>query len=335
MGAVGESIVGRTFRSTIEVPRLLPASCRRKAGRGVSGELCQEFTTTDLFRFAPYTRATQIGRTNPMTQTLRPLLRRLLSGIVAPALVVALLIPPPAQAQITANIEPFSLGMQKTGWNVKVGANFTMEANDTVLLAIDLDPRVDYVRGKNSVTIVGNAGFTERAGSTVRNQFLLHTRYLRAVGSKTSAEVFTRARRDEFALINSRLSTGTGLRFEITNTEEAATYAGVSLGFQRERLDLGSDADHPTSLNDPRAFGYLAYRQKITDNTTLLNQVRTGLRLGGDFEDVRLTNSATLEVGISENVSLTATFGFGLDSKPPGDQPDVSMSLTNGLTVSL
>jgi len=270
-----------------------------------------------------------------MIQTLKSTFRRLFPGTITLGLVVAVLLPHPGAAQVTANIEPFSLGMQETGWDASVGANFTMEANDTVLLAIDLDPRLDYVRGKNSVTVVGGAGFTERAGTTVRNQFLLHTRYLRAVGSGVSAEVFTRAQRNEFALINSRLSAATGLRFEVTNTEETATYMGLSLGFQRERLDVSPDAAHPDALDDARGFGYLAYRQEITDNTTLLNTLRTGLRLGGDFDDVRLTNSATLEVEISDNVSLTATFGVNLDSDPPGDQPDVSMSLTNGLSVSL
>ena len=270
-----------------------------------------------------------------MTPTLKSLLRRSFLGMAVLGMAAALLLPRSTAAQVTANIEPFSLGMQKTGWNAQVGANFTMQANETVLLAIDLDPRVDYVRGKNSVTVVGNAGFTERAGTTVRNQFLLHSRYIRAIGSATGAEVFTRARRNEFALINSRLSTGAGLRFEVVNTEGTATYVGASLGFQRERLDLDPDADHPASLDDPRGFGYLAYRQEITDNTTLLNQFRTGLRLAEDFDDVRLTNSATFEVEVSENVSLTATFGVNLDSDPPGNQPDVSMSLTNGLSVSL
>ena len=148
-----------------------------------------------------------------MIRTLKSYLRRFLLAALSLGLGVVLFCPPPAAAQITASIEPFSLGMQEAGWKARVGANFTMEANETVLLAIDLDPRIDYVRGKNSVTVVGNAGFTERGGTTVRNQFLFHTRYLRAVGPRTSTEVFTRARRDRFALINSRLSSGVGLRF--------------------------------------------------------------------------------------------------------------------------
>ena len=270
-----------------------------------------------------------------MMQTLRATIRRVSLSLFVFGLGTALLCPLPAAAQITANIEPFSLGQREEGTNTTVGANFTMEANDTVLLEIDLDPRLDYVQGANSVTVVGNVGFSERAGTTIRNQFLVHTRYLRDVGSGVSAEVFTRALRNEFSLINSQVSSGVGLRFEITNSEETSTYAGISGGFQSERLDLDSGADHPNALDDPRGFGYLAYRQQITENTTLLNTLRTGLRLADDLNDVLLTNSATLEVGVSDNVSLTATFGVELDSQPPGNQPDVSMSLTNGLSVSL
>jgi len=270
-----------------------------------------------------------------MMQTFRATIRFVSLSLLALGLGASLLGPLSAAAQITANIEPFSLGQQEEGTNATLGANFTMEANDTVLLAIDLDPRIDHVQGPNSVTVVGNVGFSERAGTTIRNQFLVHTRYLRDVGSGVSAEVFTRALRNEFALINSQVSSGVGLRFEVTNTEETATYAGILGGFQSERLDVDASADHPDALDDPRGFGYLAYRQQITENTTLLNTLRTGLRLADDLNDVLLTNSATLEVGVSDNVSLTATFGVELDSQPPGDQPDVSMSLTNGLSVSL
>ncbi len=270
-----------------------------------------------------------------MINVLACYLRRLLLGIAGLGLFAACGLPHSSMAQVTANVEPFSLGQQEPGWDAQVGADFKMEANETVLLSIDLSPRIDYVRGANSVTVVGEAGFTERAGTTVRNKFLLHSRYLRELGLGVRGEVFTRILRDEFSLVNSRFSVGIGPRFEIVNTEETATYAGIQGGFQSERLDLDASAEHPRTLDDARAFGYLAYRQQITDNTTLLNTLRTGVRLAGDLDDVRLTNSATMEVEVSENVSLNASFDVQLDSDPPGDQPDVSMSITNGLTVSL
>lgn len=241
----------------------------------------------------------------------------------------------PASALAQVNIEPFSLGREYTGLEAKVGANFKMETNETVLLEIDLSPRVDYVRGKNSVSVVGNLGFSERAGTTFRSVYLLHTRYLLELGSTLSAEFFARTQRDEFALLSNRVSSGAGLRFEVVAEDEAATYTGFSFGFERERWEVEPSNRHPETLSDPRAFGYLAYRLQISENATLLNTLNASLRLGGDLEDGRITDTATLDVGISDRVSLQATFALSFDTRPPEPQPEMSLALTNGLTVSL
>jgi hypothetical protein len=239
----------------------------------------------------------------------------------------------PAAAQV--NIEPFTLGREQVGWDAKIGANFKLEADETVLLEIDLSPRVDFSRGENSVTVAGNLGFSERAGTTFRSLYLLHTRYLREIDSTLSAEVFGRVQRDEFAKLSNRVSSGAGLRFEIAADEASATYAGFSLGFEREEWAVEPADRHPRTLSDPRTFGYLAYRIQITDNTTLLNTLSTSLRLNGDLQDGRIADTATMEVGISERVALQVTFGLEYDSRPPRSQPQVSMALTNGLTVTL
>lgn len=241
--------------------------------------------------------------------------------------------PCPTAAQV--NIEPFTLGSEQPGWDAKVGANFKLEANETVLLEIDLSPRVGFSRGQNSVTVVGNLGFSERAGTTFRSLYLLHSRYLREIDSTLSAEVFGRVQRDEFAKLNNRVSSGVGLRLEIAADEESATYAGVSLGFEREEWSVEPADRHPRTLTDPRSFGYLAYRVQITENTSLLNTLSASLRLNGNLRDGRIADTATMEVGISERVALQVTFGLAYDSRPPRSQPQVSMALTNGLTVTM
>jgi len=240
--------------------------------------------------------------------------------------------PRKAAAQVT--IEPFSLGQEEAGWDVRVGANFKMESNETVLLEIDLTPRVEYARKAHSVAAVGNVEFSERAGSTFRNLFLLHTRYLYRLGSDIRVEGFMRVQRDEFALLNSRVSGGGGLRFQVSSDAQAATYGGLAVGVEAERWDVEPDDFHPESLTDPRTYGYLAYRLNITDNTTLLNTVTGSLRLAGNLGDGRITDTATLQVEISERVALTASFGLEYDSRPPESQPEVSMALKNGLTLT-
>lgn len=239
----------------------------------------------------------------------------------------------PARAQV--NIEPLNPGQERAGWQAQVGANFTMEANETVLLEVDLSPRIDYVRAANAVAMVGNVGFSERAGTTFRNLFLLHSRYLRQLSPTVSAEVFARVQRDAFAALNRRLSSGAGLRFRVAADEESSTYAGFSLGVEGEQWDVEPEDRHPETLNDPRAYGYLAYRIQITENTTLLNTINTTLRLAGQLDDVRVTDTATLQVGISEQVALTASFELQFDNRPPRSQPEVSLALKNGLTLRL
>lgn len=267
-----------------------------------------------------------------MAQTPHSLLRHVFQPAVGWACLALALIASPAGAQV--NIEPFSLGQKQQGWAARVGANFSMEANETVLLEVDLAPRLDYAREKGSVAIVGEVGFSERAGTTFRNLFTLHARYLRQLSPGISAEAFARAQRDEFALLNQRLASGAGVRFKIAADEEAATFAGISFGFEGERWEVDATDRHPAQVSDPRAFGYLAYRIQITEHANLLNTISGTLRLGGALDDARITDTAALQVTLSERVALTASFGFEYDSRPPQSQPKVSMALKNGLTVS-
>lgn len=268
-----------------------------------------------------------------MAQTRGPSSAPLVHGLIALGCALAVLCPRNLIAQV--NIEPFSLGEDMEGWNSKVGADFKIESNETVLLEVDLAPRVDYAWGKNVVSTVGSLGFGERSGTTFRSQFLLHTRYLRRIDSTTSLEVFTRLARDEFALLNRRIASGGGVRLKISADEESATFAGASLGYEGERWDVEPADRHPETLSDLRTFGYLAYRLQITETTTLLNTLRASLRLANNLGDGRIADTATLQVEISERVSLNASFGLEYDSRPPRSQPEVSMALANGLVVTL
>lgn len=253
--------------------------------------------------------------------------------VVVVGATVILVAPQSAQGQV--NIEPFTLGREAQGWAATVGTNFKLEANETLLLEIDLSPRVDYTSGANTVTAVGELGFSERAGTTFRSLYFFHTRYLRQFSDLLSGEVFARVERDEFALLTNRLASGLGIRVKIAATEGSATFAGVSLGAEREEWDVSASDRHPSSLFDPRSFTYLAYRVQISENTTLLNTVSGSLRLAGQLQDGRIADTATMEVGITDRVALKVTFGLAYDSRPPASQPQVSLALTNGLTVSL
>lgn len=266
-----------------------------------------------------------------MTSTRRSL--TYVQGLLALSVALAALCPQTLVAQV--NIEPFSLGEDVYGWNARLGADFKMESNDTVLLEIDLSPRVDYAWENNAVSTVGSLGFSERSGTTFRSQSLLHTRYLRRIDSTSSLEVFTRIARDEFALLNRRVASGVGIRLKVSAEDESVTFAGISLGYEGERWDVEPDDRHPETLDDPRSFGYVAYRVQITETTTLINTLRASLRLADDFDDGRITDTATLQVEISERVSLDASFGLEFDNRPPQSQPEVSMALTNGLVVTL
>lgn len=268
-----------------------------------------------------------------MAQSEKRRIQYSIAHMIALGMAVAVLIPHLTLAQV--NIEPVSPGQERTGWHAQVGANFTMEANETVLLEVDLSPRVDYVRAASSVAIVGNVGFSERAGTTFRNLFLLHSRYLHQLNPTVSAEVFARAQRDAFAALNRRLSSGAGVRFKIAADEQASTYAGLSVGVEGERWDVEPEDRHPETVRGPRAYGYLAYRIQVTENTTLLNTINATLRLAEQLDEVRVSDTATLQVGISEQVALTASFELQFDNRPPRNQPEVSLALKNGLTVRL
>lgn len=247
------------------------------------------------------------------------------------AMGIGAVIPFAAVGQV--NVEPFTLGTSSDGFRARIGANFKMEANETVLLEIDLSPRFDYTTGRHTTSVLGTVEFSERAGNTFRDNALAHLRHLVAIREGVSVEGYGRIRHDTFAALRRRVTGGAGLRFRVATDSVSATYAGVSGAVESELWAVTPEDAHPSEQTDVRTVGYLAYRVTLTETTTLLNTIGASWRMAGTLEDVRVFDAATLQVTITEQVALTAAFGFEYDSRPPQTQPQVTMTIKNGITI--
>lgn len=237
----------------------------------------------------------------------------------------------PAEAQVS--IEQVSLTKELEGFKTTAGATFKMETSQTVLLEMDLTPRIDYGWSDNLLFFVGNLGFSERGGETFRNQLFLHGQYRHQLTPTLAVETFFQTARDEFELLRRRYFGGVGLRWRVHREETTETFFGLTPSVGYERLNVTPEDNHPRTTTNVRLATYLVYRLKVNETTTLLNTVYVVPRVD-DPEDVRVRDDAVLQVSITDRVALTATFSLKFDSRPPESLPEVVLALNNGLTVT-
>jgi hypothetical protein len=219
------------------------------------------------------------------------------------------------------------------GVRTTLGGTAALQSGNADLFEVGGRARVDARHEPHYAFVAAEGRYGVQDDEPFRDRTFGHLRYNYRLRSWLVAEAFTQLERNGFTLLQLRTLAGGGLRLRYLDTETLKIFQGTTPMYEFENLEGGRVSVHPATVSTVRWSNYLNLRLRVTETTHLLTTVYVQPRLDA-ARDVRVLHQATLAVGITEHVRLTAEFNLGYDSRPPDAVEDLDLSLRNGLEVS-
>ena len=201
----------------------------------------------------------------------------------------------------------------------------------------------ESVRADNSAGLAGRAGrhlgFTilkfslgEKSSERFINKGMAHLRYNYVWGARSSWELFLQTEYNEFTLLKNRRLAGTGIRYNIAQTEKGAAIFGTGFMGEKEELDSDFNGDNNSSSSF-RSSSYLTWNILLGETTEWGCVVYFQPSLD-DFEDYRGLADSNLSFSVSDRFSFMLSLNLRYDSKPPEGIKKADLEIKNGMSVN-
>ena len=176
-----------------------------------------------------------------------------------------------------------------------------------------------------------SAKFSEENDERSTNEAFGHLRWTRMRSPRWGYEAFGQMQFNEFLRLDRRSLLGGGFRFRLLRSPQQELFVGTGYMVEVERLDVPEDGpDEPKSTNH-RWTNYLSWKRTIGARQVRLgNTVYFQPRLDAP-DDFRALNESTLEVNLTEKLSLGLHLRIAHDNRPPVDVEKTDYSLSNSL----
>jgi len=214
-----------------------------------------------------------------------------------------------------------------------LGGDLTVKTGNTELVETDLHARLDWVRGSAATLLVGEGGVGLLSREKFSSSGLLHLRHTRWIGDRVAPEAYAQINYDRPLLVDFRSLMGAGLRFALSGGDWGAFGAGVSVMWERERLDLPPDAAHPDLTSTIRNSTFLTLRLVGGDALVVSSTAYLQPALE-DFGDLRILENLGVAASLTDRLALTVTFDLRYDSGPPDGLAALDTKLKTGVTFS-
>lgn len=232
-----------------------------------------------------------------------------------------------AEAQII-NIENKRISTDTTGFAGSIGLALNAAKYRESFVAANLNGQLQYKTDKNLYLLLANYEVVNAGGESFNNSGLFHFRFNRKLSEVIRMEVFSQVQYNSVTKINARLLNGAGLRFKLSQYENAKFYWGMAAMYEYEEIK-----DEPTN-NDIRLSSYLTFFLQPEKTVTFANTTYAQPR-ADNFADYRISNNTKLQFDITEKLKFVTDFIFLFDARPPIDIPQVNYQVKNGLTYKL
>jgi len=179
-----------------------------------------------------------------------------------------------------------------------------------------LDARLDWKTAKTTTFFVFKSNHEWIDGDRLSSEGLLHIRNVIGLIENLSSEIFGQINYDKKILVDDRELIGAGLRFKILGFEKSDVTFGTSYMFEHEKYNLPNNWSHHKEVNVSRWSNYLS----------LFLEFGSHAHFGGviyyqpvinTFTDFRILSENTLNVSLTQLLSLSLNSRFRYDSDPP------------------
>lgn len=231
-------------------------------------------------------------------------------------------------AQIV-NIERQRIASDSAGWFGQASISFSGAKNTKSILALSTGTLIEY-KSKNSKDLwllITDLGLISADKEKFANSGFGHLRYNKKLGEAVRWEVFGQVQYNSLTKIGKRILGGTGPRFKLTQYEHAKFYFGIAYMYEYEE-----SLEPLVFLRQHRMTSYFSFSLLPEESVSFTSTIYVQPLLR-DASDYRISNETSLVLGITEKLSLNASFRYAYDAVPPVGVPKSVYSFANTLEV--
>lgn len=232
-------------------------------------------------------------------------------------------------AQIV-NVENLRHEIDSLGWSGHARIDTQIEKNNTNrIFEFSNQLRIQYKRKKSLWFLIHDMAFKEVNASEIENNSTQHLRFSHELSPKISFEAFLQSQSDRVSEIKLRALVGTGLRFNLYDSEKSKFYLGTTIMYEYEN----SVDDIDNVQNNIRSSTYFTFKIKPSKNFSIVSSSYYQ-PLVDQISDFRLLNETALLFTIFKNLKFITTVYYIYDSFPVTNVANEQFKLTNGLIYS-
>lgn len=214
------------------------------------------------------------------------------------------------------NIEQKRLNSDEDGWkgNVDFNARFTQNVN--AIWQLSNKVAIQYRKNKSTHLFINDISFIRSNQKDLINFGFAHYRYTRKImdSEVVSWESFAQTQYNSVQKIRQRTLTGSGLRFNVIQSDSLLLRGGWSFMYEYEETTI------PEFSNVIRNSNYVAFDCKIGKNWSLATILYYQPNVF-DFADYRVSNETNVSHKLTEHISIIFNVNFLYDSRPPIEVP--------------
>lgn len=235
------------------------------------------------------------------------------------------------------NTEKLRIEAKENTWEGNLDASFGLAQSKTgQSLSLNFDGQLSYTSERSKWMFL--TGYNRKTFSTTNvlgndvaifNHFqYTHLRYNYNWKKRWTIEAFVQEQFDQVHEIDIRGLGGTGLRWELLNTDSTNIYLGVLYMYEYEK---NSPMNVIVYNNTHRMSTYISSGFKVKDYLTINNIVYYQPNLSA-FNDFRILLETKISVRLTKKLLLNTSFNLIYDSKPPNTIPTTRFNLSNGFS---
>ena len=231
------------------------------------------------------------------------------------------------RAQIV-NIEDKRKGFDTLGWYGQIDLGGNLTKNKNTVISLNGSVRVDRKGKRNLLLGLLDYRLVQVSGANALNAGFAHLRYAYYLSDRWRWEAFTQVQYNEQLRLGLRYLVGSGPRLKLYSHKDDRIYAGVLYMYEYDELAEGT-----ITYSDSRLSAYLSFSVYPWPNLSLANTTYYQ-PVVPDFRLPRLSSITTLELGLSDRLSLTSRFNVTHDAllnQGLADVPSTTYQWTNGL----
>lgn len=223
------------------------------------------------------------------------------------------------------NIESKRFLKDTNGFVGTTAANFNINQNTSQVLSLGLNQHIQYKFNRNRILSISDLAFIKAGKTDFVNAGYQHLRYNYKISRLLTWEVFAQAQYNKVLKLDRRYLLGSGPRFRILKKENIKIYSACLYMYEYQSQNNDSTEQYNNRLSAYVTLSYTLKKMEFTITTFYQP-------LLSDFDNYRIANDSSFELGINKNLHFRVGFNMLYDTRQPIGIPALTYVLKNGLS---